>query len=156
MYRRARKVFHPITKQYLGYVINRVGVVQVIQVDPVLVGVQVVRSYGPISPVIPSCAFYAPAAGEIASLTSAAGGRGVIVELQSDKHMSLVAQNNIVHLDKGRRMVSGPETVWKFSARVAAFLNGRSAKLKLSTEPYTAAAVVGPRPLEIGVPGPHW
>ena len=35
------KVFHPITKQYLGYVINRVGRPKVIQVDPVLVGVQV-------------------------------------------------------------------------------------------------------------------
>ena len=38
VYRRSRKVFHPITKQYLGYIINRFGVVEVIQLDSKLGG----------------------------------------------------------------------------------------------------------------------
>lgn len=103
VYRRARKVFHPITKQYLGYVINRVGVVKVVQVDPQLVGVQVVRSYAPISTGDPVVGFTPPAAEEIVEPASTGGEvEAMIVELQSDKHMSLVAQGNIVYLDKGQ------------------------------------------------------
>lgn len=144
VYRRARKVFHPITKQYLGYVINRVGVVKVIQVDPVLVGVQVVRSYGPISPGDPVMRFTPPAAEEIAEQTSAAGDvEAVIVELQSDKHMSLVAQNNIVYLDKGQADGVRAGDCLEIFRTGGGLPERKIGEVKvLSTEPYTAAAVV--------------
>ncbi|MBS0170582.1 MAG: OmpA family protein [Nitrospira sp.] len=103
VYHRSRKVFHPITKQYLGDVINRVGVVKIVQVDSVLVGVQVVRSYAPISPGDPIVRFTPPAAEEIVEpAATSVDVEAMIVELQSDKHMSLIAQGNIVYLDKGQ------------------------------------------------------
>ena len=104
VYRRSRKVFHPMTKQYMGYIINRVGVVKVIQIDAALVGVQVVRSYGPLSPGDPVMRFTPPLAEEVVETASGhAEIEAMIVELQADKHMSLVSQGNLVYLDKGRR-----------------------------------------------------
>ncbi len=103
VYRRSRKVFHPITKQYLGYIINRVGVVKVVQLDPRLVGVQVVRSYAPLSPGDPVMRFTPPSSEEPVETVSAGGDvQAMIVELQADKNMSLVSQGNLVYLDKGQ------------------------------------------------------
>jgi chemotaxis protein MotB len=103
VYRRTRKVFHPKSNEYLGYVVVKLGVVKVTQLDSSLVGAQVVRSYAPISPGDPIMRFVPPVdeesvepAGEPADLN------GMIVDLQSDKNMSLVGQWNIVYLDKGR------------------------------------------------------
>ena len=102
VYRRERKVFHPLTKQYMGYVVNRLGVVQVIQLDPKVVGVRVVRSYAPISPGDPVMRFVPPSqAGLVEGMPAAAKVEAMVVELQADKHMSLVSQGNVVYLDKG-------------------------------------------------------
>lgn len=103
VYRRSRKVFHPMTKQYMGYIINRVGVVKVIQLDATLVGVQVVRSYGPLSPGDPVMRFTPPSAEDVVETASVhADIEAMIVELQADKHMSLVSQGNLIYLDKGQ------------------------------------------------------
>ena len=67
----------------------------------------------------------------------------MIVELQSDKHMSLVAQNNIVYLDKGQAdgvRAGDCLEIFRIGWRP---LNGKIGEVKvLSSEPYTAAAVV--------------
>ncbi|MGC3973304.1 MAG: OmpA family protein [Nitrospira sp.] len=144
VYRRSRKVFHPITKQYLGYVINRVGVVKVVQLDPVLVGVQVVRSYAPLSPGDPVMRFTPPAAEEVSEpVSSGPDVEGMIVELQADKHMSLVSQGNVVYLDKGHDdgLRSG-DSMEVF--RTGGGLPERKiGEVKvLSTEPHTATAVL--------------
>ncbi|MBI4000380.1 MAG: OmpA family protein [Nitrospira defluvii] len=103
VYRRSRKVFHPITKQYLGYIINRLGVVKVIQLDPLLVGVRVVRSYASFSPGDPVMRFTPPSTEDVVDAASSAGDvEAMVVDLQSDKNMSLVAQGNLVYLDKGQ------------------------------------------------------
>jgi len=102
VYRRQRKVFHPITKQYLGYVVNRLGVVQVIQLDPKVVGVRIVRSYAPISPGDSVMRFVPPSQAGIAEgAPTEATVEAMVVELQADKQMSLVSQGNVVYLDKG-------------------------------------------------------
>ncbi len=102
IYRRSRKVFHPRTKEYLGYVITRLGVVKIIQVDPALVLAQVVRSYGPFSPGDPVVRFTPPTTDEVGETPSPVSGlEGMVVDLQSDKNMSLVAQGNVVYLDRG-------------------------------------------------------
>ena len=144
VYRRARKVFHPITKQYLGYVINRVGVVKVIQVDPLLVGVQVVRSYAPISSGDPVVRFAPPAAEEIVEPTSSGGDvEAMIVELQSDKHMSLVAQGNIVYLDKGQDDGLRAGDCLEVFRAGGGLPERKIGEVKvLSTEAHTAAAVI--------------
>ncbi|MBX3237617.1 MAG: OmpA family protein [Nitrospiraceae bacterium] len=103
VYRRARKVFHPKTKAYLGHVIVKLGVVKVTQLDATTVGAQVVRSFAPISPGDPIMRFTPPAAEESAAPAAPATElEGMILDLQADKNMSLVGQYNIVYLDKGR------------------------------------------------------
>ena len=144
VYRRSRKVFHPMTKQYMGYIINRVGVVKVIQMDAALVGVQVVRSYGPLSPGDPVMRFTPPSAEEVVETASGhAEIEAMIVELQADKHMSLVSQGNLVYLDKGQdEGLRSGEYLEVF--RTGGGLPERKiGEVKiLSTEPHTATAVL--------------
>ncbi len=144
VYRRSRKVFHPLTKQYLGYVINRVGVVKVVQLDPVLVGVQVVRSYAPMSPGDPVMRFMPPAAEEVSESASAAPQvEGMIVELQADKHMSLVSQGNIVYLDKGHDDGLRSGDYMEVFRTGGGLPERKIGEVKvLSTEPHTATAVL--------------
>ncbi|HET9962082.1 MAG TPA: OmpA family protein [Nitrospiraceae bacterium] len=102
VYRRTRKVFHPKTKEYLGYVVVKLAVVKVIQLDSSLIAAQVVRSFAPISPGDPIMRFVPPPAEESAgAVAEPAELEGMIVDLQSDKNMSLVGQWNVVYMDKG-------------------------------------------------------
>lgn len=103
VYRRVRKVFHPGTGDYLGFVVVRLAVVQVTQADHALTTVEVVRSYGAIAPGDPVMRFVLPVVSEEPSQVSdVAELRGMIVELQADKPMTLVAQSDIVYLDRGQ------------------------------------------------------
>ena len=45
IYRRPHKVFHPVTGQYMGHLVNRLAVVQVHEVHKDLTTVQLVRAY---------------------------------------------------------------------------------------------------------------
>lgn len=104
IYRRAYKVFHPITGQYLGYLVNRLAVVQVRQIDKTLTTVEVVRAYAPVSPGDPVMKFVIPAEeGGASGQTSSADVEGRVVEFQSNMGiMNMVAQRNVVYLDRGR------------------------------------------------------
>ena len=103
VYKRARKVFHPITQEYLGFIVLRLAVVRVIEIDGALATVEAVTSYGQIAPGDPVMRFIAPPASAAGtSLTSdAADLGGMIVELQADKPMTLVSQFDIVYVDRG-------------------------------------------------------
>ena len=63
VYRRVRKVFHPVTKQYLGFTTIRLAVVKVTEVDHRLATVEAIRSYGTIAPGDPVMRFSAPVPG---------------------------------------------------------------------------------------------
>ncbi|MDO8357847.1 MAG: OmpA family protein [Nitrospirota bacterium] len=104
IYRRAYKVFHPITGQYLGYLVNRLAVVQVSQVDKSLTTVEIVRAYAPVSPGDPVMKFVLPTEeGATADQPSGGDVDGRIVEFQSNMGiMNMVAQRNVVYLDRGR------------------------------------------------------
>ncbi|HWV47335.1 MAG TPA: hypothetical protein VN039_15145, partial [Nitrospira sp.] len=103
VYRRVRKVFHPVTKEYLGFVMNRSAVVKVTAADHALTTVEAVLSYGPISPGDPVMRFVAPAPDiEASSATNISDLEGMIVELQADRTMTLVSQSNVVYLDRGK------------------------------------------------------
>jgi chemotaxis protein MotB len=104
IYRRASKVFHPATGQYLGYLVNRLAVVQVSQVDKNLTTVQIVRAYAAVSPGDPVMKFVLPTdEGAAVDQLLASDVEGQIVEFQSNMGvMNLVAQRNIVYLDRGR------------------------------------------------------
>ena len=104
IYSRAHKVFHPTTGQYLGYLVNRLAVVQVSQIDKVLTTVQIMRAYAAVSPGNPVMKFVLPTdEGAPVDQPSAGDVEGQVVEFQSNMGtMNLVAQMNIVYLDRGR------------------------------------------------------
>lgn len=104
IYRRASKVFHPTTGQYLGYLVNRLAVVQVSQIDKDLTTVQIVRDYAAVSPGDPVMKFVLPTdEGAAVDQPSAGDVEGRVVEFQYNMGvMNLVAQRNIVYLDRGR------------------------------------------------------
>ena len=104
IYRRAHKVFHPTTGQYLGYLVNRLAVVQVTQIDKDLTTVQIMRSYASVSPGDPVMRFVVPTEqGAAVDQSSASDVDGRVVDFQSNMSMmNLVAQRNFVYLDRGR------------------------------------------------------
>ena len=104
IYRRAHKVFHPTTGQYLGHLVNRLAVVQVSQIDKDLTTVQIMRAYAAVSPGDPVMKFVLPTdEGAAVDQLSAGDVEGRVVEFQSNMGvMNLVAQRNIVYLDRGR------------------------------------------------------
>jgi len=104
IYKRAHKVFHPTTGQYMGYLVNRRAVVQVSQIDKYLTTVQIMRAYAPVSPGDPVMKFVLPPdEGAAVDQPSAGDVEGRVVEFQSNMGiMNLVAQRNIVYLDRGR------------------------------------------------------
>jgi chemotaxis protein MotB len=104
IYRRPQKVFHPFTGQYLGYLVVRLAVVQVTQVDKDLTTVQVRRAFAAVSPGDPVMKFVPPTDEVVAVDQPSAGDvEGRIVAFQSNMGiMTLIAQRNIVYLDRGR------------------------------------------------------
>jgi chemotaxis protein MotB len=104
IYRRALKVFHPISGQYLGYLVNRLAVVKVTQVDKDLTTVQVMRAYAAVSPGDPVMKFVLPTdEGAAVDQPSVGNAEGRVVEFQTNMGiMNMVAQRNIVYLDLGR------------------------------------------------------
>ena len=104
IYRRSHKVFHPTTGQYMGHLVNRLAVVEVIDVDKELTTVQIIRAYGAVSPGDPVMKFVPPTdEGAAVNQPSAGDVEGRVVEFQSNMGiMNLVAQRNVVYLDRGR------------------------------------------------------
>jgi len=103
VYRRVRKVFHPVTKEYLGFVVNRSAVVKVMATNHALTTVEVVLTYGPVSPGDPVVRFAVPSPESAANSASDIKDlEGMIIELQADRAMTLVSQSNVVYLDRGK------------------------------------------------------
>ena len=104
IYKRPHKVFHPVTGQYMGHLVNRLAVVQVNEVHKDLTTVQIVRAYAAVSPGDPVMKFALPAdEGEAVGLPSGGDAEGRVVEFQSNLGvMNMAAQRNIVYLDRGR------------------------------------------------------
>jgi len=103
VYRRIRKVFHPVTREYLGFITIRLAVVKVTQVDDALTTVEVIRSYGAFTPGDLVHRFLTPAAaGEPRPTDDRGDVSGMIVGIQADPPMTLVAQTNVVYLDRGQ------------------------------------------------------
>ena len=104
IYKRAHKVFHPTTGQYLGHLINRLAVVQVSQIDKDLTTVEIMRAYGAVTPGDQVMKFVPPTdEGAAGDQPSTGDVEGRVVELQSNMGiMNLVAQRNVVYLDRGR------------------------------------------------------
>ncbi len=103
VFKRTRKVFHPMTGEYMGYLVTRLAIVQVTQVDKALTTVQAIRAYGPVSPGDPVVKFALPAEdGPASDQALTPDSRGMIIELQANMGVTLVAQRNVVYIDRGR------------------------------------------------------
>lgn len=103
VYRRVRKVFHPVTSEYLGFVTIRLAVVRVLETGHSLTPVEAIRAYGTVSPGDLVMRFTPPGlSGDTVMADGQAAVSGMIVELQADKTMTLVSQADIVYLDRGR------------------------------------------------------
>ena len=104
VYKQVRKVFHPLTNQYLGFVMLRLAVVQVTDTSHALTTVRALTSYGQISPGDPVMRYVPPAttSGE-ARQVDTGNLKGMIVEIQADKPMTMVSHHNVVYLDRGNR-----------------------------------------------------
>lgn len=144
VYRRVRKVFHPVTREYLGFVVNRSAVVRVTAADHALTTAEIMVNYGPVAPGDPVVRFKNPTL-DIAtsSAMNVSELEGMIVELQADRAMTLVSQSNVVYIDRG--MEDGLKTgdlldTYRHSAGLPPRKIGQ---LKvLSTEGHTAVAKV--------------
>ena len=144
VYRRVRKVFHPVTREYLGFVVNRSAVVKVTAADHALTTAEAVVSYEPISPGDPVVRFVAPPADvDPTPVENASDLEGMIVELQADRSMTLVAQSNVVYLDRGREDGLKSGDLLDIQRQSAGLPPRKIGQLKvLSTEPRTAVAKV--------------
>ena len=144
VYRRVRKVFHPVTREYLGFIVNRSAVVKVTAADHALSTVEVVVNYGPVSPGDPVVRFAAPTADtDTSSVTNVSDLEGMIIELQADRPMTLVSQSNVVYLDRGREDGLKTGDVLDIHRHSAGLPPRKIGQLKvLSAQPRTALAKV--------------
>ena len=144
VYRRVRKVFHPTTNEYLGFATIRLAVVRVLDVDHALTTVEAIRAYGPVSPGDLVMRFSAPTADdEIVPADVHGDVAGMIVEVQADKTVTLVAQSDIVYLDRGRADGLKPGHLMDVYRRSAGLPPRKIGQLKvLAAEERTATAKV--------------
>ncbi|MCP9455427.1 MAG: OmpA family protein [Nitrospira sp.] len=142
VYRRVRKAFHPLTKDYLGFVTIRVAVVKVTDLHPTLITAKTVVSYGPIVPGDLVTRFVAPSAESAEQQErSSADVEGIIVEIQVDKPMTVVSQSNIVYLDRGKADGLRTGDILDLYRQNAALPMRKIGELKvLATEDHTATA----------------
>lgn len=102
VYRRVRKVLHPLTREYLGLVTIRLAVVKVTDSGHALTTAETVIGYGPIVPGDLVMRFVPPTVNEdVGQRTQTGPLEGMIVELQADRPMTMVSQSNVVYVDRG-------------------------------------------------------
>ncbi|MDH5639704.1 MAG: OmpA family protein [Nitrospira sp.] len=102
VYTRVRKVFHPMTNEYLGFVVFRQAIVKVTATDHALTTVKAVKSFGHIAPGDPVMRFTPPSTTHAqVDLVDTAELSGMIVDIQADKMMTMVSRTNAAYLDRG-------------------------------------------------------
>jgi len=144
VYKQVRKVFHPLTNQYLGFVMLRLAVVKVTDTGHALTTVQALTSYGQISPGDPVMRYVAPSAtGEETRLVDTGNLTGMIVEIQADKPMTMVSHHNAVYLDRGNADGLKIGDLLDIQRRSAGLPTRNIGQLKVvATEEHTATARV--------------
>lgn len=144
VYKRARKVFHPATKEYMGFVMIRLAVVRVTDTSHALTTVESLTSYAQVSPGDLVMRFVAPSLSDGASpVSNVADLNGMIVEVQADRTMTMVAQSNVVYVDRGSADGLRAGDLLDIHRHSAGLPVRKIGQLKvLSTEEHTATARV--------------
>jgi chemotaxis protein MotB len=144
VYKRARKVFHPVTNEYLGFVVIRLAVVRVTDTNHALTTVESLTSYAQVSPGDPVVRFVAPSPHDgVSPVSNVADLSGMIVEVQADRTMTMVAQSNVVYVDHGSAEGLRAGDLLEIHRHSAGLPPRKIGQLKvLSTEEHTATARV--------------
>jgi chemotaxis protein MotB len=144
VYKRARKVFHPVTKEYLGFVVIRLAVVRVTDTSHALTTVESLTSYSQVSPGDPVMRFVAPSSRDGASpVSETVDLNGMIVEVQADRTMTMVSQSNVVYVDRGSADGVKAGDLLDIHRHSAGLPTSKIGQLKvLSVEEHTATARV--------------
>jgi chemotaxis protein MotB len=144
VYRRTRKVFHPVTKEYLGFIVNRSAIVKVTAADHALTTAEVVLNYGSFSPGDPIVRFVPPTPDvETIATPNSSDLQGMIIELQADRTMTLVSQSNVVYLDRGKEDGLKTGDLLDIIRHSAGLPPRKIGQLKvLALESHTASAIV--------------
>ncbi|MFO0775056.1 MAG: OmpA family protein [Nitrospiraceae bacterium] len=103
VYRRYHKVYHPVTRQYLGELIHQLGVVRITQVEGALAVGKVVASANPIGPgdhLMPFVPQDVTAAAPKQTAQATGEVEGMVVDFLAN--LTLTAQHQIVYLDRGQ------------------------------------------------------
>lgn len=142
IYKRVRKVFHPLTEEYLGFVVLRLAIVKVTDTNHALTTVETVTSYGQISPGDSVMRFAAPSTTRAeVGLVDVASLTGMIVDVQADKPMTMVSHNNAVYLDRGHADGLKAGDLLDIQRRSAGLPVRKVGQLKVvATEEHTATA----------------
>jgi len=100
VYRRTKKIFHPVRGDYLGDLTSVVGVVKVLRVTGSKATVRIERSFGAMYPGDGASRHIASAPAAAPASHALPDGTGAIVELPLGQ--TLIGQNHIVYVDWGR------------------------------------------------------
>ena len=100
VYRRTKKIYHPVRGDYLGDLTAVVGVVKALRVTDSKATVRIERSYGAMYPGDGASRHVASAPAAAPASHALPDGTGVIVELPLGQ--TLIAQGHIVYVDWGR------------------------------------------------------
>lgn len=102
VYRRTHKVYHPATRQYLGELIQRLGVVKLTEVEGRLAVGKLVASFNSIGPGDHLVRFTPPEEAEVAQPVSrpAPDAQGMVVDFVA--YRTLTGQRQVVYIDRGR------------------------------------------------------
>ncbi len=102
VYRRAHKVYHPVTGRYLGELIHQLGVVRVTEMEGRVATAKLVASFNPIGPGDHVMRFTPPADEETVQPVSqrSSDTQGMVVDFIANR--TLTGARNIVYLDRGR------------------------------------------------------
>ncbi len=102
-YRRYHKVFHPVTREYMGELIHQLGVIKIVEIEGRLASARVVASYDSIGPGENLMRFSPPETTPLgAQPVSQIGSdfNGMIVDFLANR--TLIGQRQMVYLDRGR------------------------------------------------------
>ncbi len=100
VYRRTKKIYHPVRGDYLGDLTSVVGVVKVLRVTGSKATVRVERSFGAMYPGDGALRHIASAPAAAPASHALPDGTGVIVELPLGQ--TLIGQGHMVYVDWGR------------------------------------------------------
>jgi chemotaxis protein MotB len=100
VYRRVKKVYHPVRSQYLGDLTAVIGVVKVLRVTGNKATVKIERSFEAMFPGDGAMRQAPPAPAPASSNQSLPDGTGIILELPPGQ--TLIGQGHIVYIDWGR------------------------------------------------------